>query len=87
MRGVDQRGDYRRKEREAQVFGYKFGPVRVQGRVEEAFDAGEIDAAILGVRVVAVDRQGQGRQAGDQDVSEGPFGDCWFVPFDPGEGG
>jgi phosphoribosylaminoimidazole (AIR) synthetase len=37
-------------------------------RVEEALDAGEVDAAVLGVRVVAVDEEDvSGEEGGEQE--------------------
>ena len=59
-----------REEREAHRRQYKVGLVRKEGRIEQPLNSGEVEPAILGERMVAIDGEREERQGGDEQQSE-----------------
>ena len=61
MREMNDGCERGREEREVQVLGDKGRVVREECGVEEVLDAGDVEAAVFGEGVVALDEQREGR--------------------------
>jgi hypothetical protein len=77
---LDEAGDERGEEREAEVLADEAGVVRKEGRVEGVLDAGDVEAAVFGEGMVAVDREGAGGESAEQESPCGarPLFRKWF---------
>ena len=80
MSEADNSGDHGREQREARRFEDKGSAVGIECRVEQTFDAGEVEAAIFRVGMIAVDEQGEEGQAADQQSGESALVRGWGAP-------
>ena len=73
MREPNDCRDQRRKERIAHRLQHEGGAVGVERRIEQALHAGQIEATVLGARVVAVDGECEASERGYQQGSGAAF--------------
>ena len=70
MGEADEGGDERGEDRVAEMRLNEGEAVQVEGGVAQVFDAGDVEAAVLGVGVVAVNREGERGGDGSQSYAE-----------------